>query len=217
MVKNFSLENEKNFSITGTVGDRIRQVRGSETQTTFAERLGITQRAVVNYETGGRVPKKSVLGKMSEQYGVNTDWLLTGEGEKLLPGSSFSEKDNTQQPEIIDSGEKKLLHGVENRVFSEDLQLGFAASRPAEAATGEAAPGPAAAPRSGSPAAPAAAPDLAAQLVAALRENAALLRELGDLRVREVEQRVELERLRAELASARARCALLEERENGSG
>ncbi len=236
------------------------------TQQAFAEKLGISSQAVINYEKHGRIPSRAILNKMSSEFGVSRDWLLTGlgekkvipgitfsdekntqhpesiedatkksdtgyhflekpacdEGEKLLPGSSFSggekaatvaafpDSAGTQQPEIIEGGKKKAATFAGNEGGDAPPQLGFAASRPA-AAAGEAAPGPAAA--APLPAAPAAAPDLAAQLVAALRENAALLRELGDLRVREVEQRVELERLRAELSSARARCALLEERE----
>lgn len=160
---------------------------------------------------------------MSEQYGINTDWLLTGEGEKFLPGRNFPAELETQPIEIIDGGEKKFLHG---RNFEPAGGAGGSEAKSGTAVPllktqqseiidgGEnfSAPGAENPPRP-APAAPAGAPDLAAQLVAALRENAALLRELGDLRVREVEQRVELERLRAELSSARARCALLEERE----
>lgn len=62
------------------VGERIKKIRGLETQTSFASRLGITQRAVVNYETLGRIPKGSILRKICEQYGVKEKWLLTGDG-----------------------------------------------------------------------------------------------------------------------------------------
>lgn len=69
----------------GSIGERIRTVRGTKTQTEFAVCLGITQRAIVNYETGGRIPKGSILRKICEQYGIEEKWLLTGEGPMCQP------------------------------------------------------------------------------------------------------------------------------------
>ena len=47
-----------------TISERIKIVRGTNTQKEFADRLGITQRAVVNYESLGRTPKGAVLKKI---------------------------------------------------------------------------------------------------------------------------------------------------------
>lgn len=50
------------------------------TQKEFSESLGITQRAVINYEISGRVPKKKILAAICEQFKICEHWLLTGEG-----------------------------------------------------------------------------------------------------------------------------------------
>ena len=51
-----------------TLGERIKQIRALETQEEFGLRIGVTQRAVVNYETQGRIPNKTILRKICEKY-----------------------------------------------------------------------------------------------------------------------------------------------------
>ena len=68
-----------------SVGERIRKLRGMNTQTEFANLLGITQRAVVNYETQGRIPRGSILKKICSCFGVSEKWLLTGSDEVNNP------------------------------------------------------------------------------------------------------------------------------------
>ena len=53
-----------------TISERIKIVRGTNTQKEFADRLGITQRAVVNYESLGRTPKGAVLKKICENVSI---------------------------------------------------------------------------------------------------------------------------------------------------
>ncbi|PWL61180.1 MAG: hypothetical protein DBY37_07170 [Desulfovibrionaceae bacterium] len=62
------------------LGERIKKIRGKMTQKEFSEILGITQRAVINYEISGRVPRKKILNSICEQFGICEQWLLTGEG-----------------------------------------------------------------------------------------------------------------------------------------
>ena len=163
MVKNISQKNTKIFFQLGTIGERIRNVRANETQSAFAARLGITQRAVVNYETGGRVPKKSILGKIKEQYGINPEWLLTGDGEKfaahpattkkmqeLSDTSDILEGKNAQHTEITNKDKTILSNTSDNTSLQQEL-------------------------------------------LNVLRDNASLLRQLGDLRV-------EVERQKARIA-----------------
>lgn len=66
-----------------TLGERIKQIRGKMTQKEFSQLLGITQRAVINYEISGRVPRKKILKSICEQFNVCEQWLLTGEGPML--------------------------------------------------------------------------------------------------------------------------------------
>ena len=62
---------------------RIKEIRKSEglTQTEFAERLGIPTRNIVNYENGLRSPSSGNVQNICRTFGINEQWLLTGEGE----------------------------------------------------------------------------------------------------------------------------------------
>ena len=68
---------EKNI---GQFGERLKLLRGRLTQQELADILGITQRAIVNYETGGRIPKGRILRKICEYFNASEQWLLTGAG-----------------------------------------------------------------------------------------------------------------------------------------
>lgn len=104
------------MSNNGSIGERIRTVRGTKTQAEFAVCLGITQRAIVNYETGGRIPKGSILRKICEQYGIEEKWLLTGEGPMCQPGGAppdFQSKMGDTSP-ILDSQNLQHAGFVDN-------------------------------------------------------------------------------------------------------
>ena len=63
--------------------DRIKQIRKSEnlTQVEFAERLVISASNVISYENGLRSPSASGIQNICRTFGINEQWLLTGEGE----------------------------------------------------------------------------------------------------------------------------------------
>lgn len=71
------------------VKDRIKQVRISlkdkngekMTQAALADELGLSKATVTAFETGNRIPSESIIKLISEKFGVNETWLLTGEGE----------------------------------------------------------------------------------------------------------------------------------------
>ena len=105
----------------GSIGERIRTVRGTKTQAEFAVCLGVTQRAIVNYETGGRIPKGSILRKICEQYRIEEKWLLTGEGPMCQPEgaqpdfqskmgdtSPILDSQNLQHADFVDSNKEKM-------------------------------------------------------------------------------------------------------------
>lgn len=56
--------------------ERLRQLRGGQNQTRFAETLGIPQTTYSNFERGVREPGLELLAKISTHYGVSVDWLL---------------------------------------------------------------------------------------------------------------------------------------------
>mgnify|MGYP005853738515 CR=1 FL=1 len=62
-----------------TIGERLRRLRGEESQEAFSRRVGITRSALANYETGRTKPKPSVLRQICQSLGLSESALLTGE------------------------------------------------------------------------------------------------------------------------------------------
>ena len=62
--------------------DRIKQIRKSNnlTQQEFASRLGVSRSGVASYESGEREPISAVIALICREFGINEDWLRTGEG-----------------------------------------------------------------------------------------------------------------------------------------
>lgn len=69
--------------------ERIKNLRKALnlTQQRFAERIGSTQNAVTNYESGRRNPSGSVVNNICKEFDVNEQWLRTGEGEMFIKKS----------------------------------------------------------------------------------------------------------------------------------
>ncbi len=77
---------EKNYQL----GSRIKDIRlrEHETQISFAGHLGITQGMLSRYEKG-TPPDPKIILKIVEEYKVNYQWLMTGNGGiDVPPGDS---------------------------------------------------------------------------------------------------------------------------------
>lgn len=61
------------------IGQRIRQLRGSERQDDFAPALGITQGQLSKIERGLLAPSVDVLVRLGRRSKKSVDWILTGE------------------------------------------------------------------------------------------------------------------------------------------
>jgi len=68
------------------VNERLEQIRKhfELTKKEFAEKLGITQQAYINYAKGKRDIPSNILLKVNRMFNISTDWLLTGRGEMFL-------------------------------------------------------------------------------------------------------------------------------------
>lgn len=102
------------------LGERIKKIRGEMTQKEFSELIGITQRAVINYEVSGRVPRKKILKAICEQLKVCEQWLLTGEGPMYCPDKQ-GEKMADSRPieknlpeQLFDNIDKKNIEPQQN-------------------------------------------------------------------------------------------------------
>ncbi len=63
-----------------SIGDRIKAARKQSaiSQTDLAERVGVTQPAVANWESGVHDPRRLMLAKIAEALQVSTEWLARG-------------------------------------------------------------------------------------------------------------------------------------------
>jgi transcriptional regulator with XRE-family HTH domain len=68
-----------------TLGERIKQIRmrASLTQTEFGKELGVSGATVSTSESGKTNPEARTLILICEKFGINREWLETGEGEML--------------------------------------------------------------------------------------------------------------------------------------
>jgi len=59
-----------------TIGDRIKFIRGSLTQTTFAEAIGTARSTLQNWEANGGFPTGEYLLKIHKKFKVNLNWFF---------------------------------------------------------------------------------------------------------------------------------------------
>ena len=77
-----------------TLGERLRLVRGGDTQKAFAAALGVHENSVANAERRGSATQDYLL-RIAEVRHINLHWLLTGHGSMRLDdadGSLLQEK-----------------------------------------------------------------------------------------------------------------------------
>jgi transcriptional regulator with XRE-family HTH domain len=76
------------------LGERLRLVRGAETQKAFAVALGVHENTVANAERRSSATQDYLL-RIAEVRNINLHWLLTGQGSMRLEepaGSLLQEK-----------------------------------------------------------------------------------------------------------------------------
>ena len=76
------------------LGERLRLVRGTETQRSFAAALGVHENTVANAERRDSATQDYLL-RIAEVRNINLHWLLTGQGTMRLEdptGSLLAEK-----------------------------------------------------------------------------------------------------------------------------
>ncbi|MHB8110900.1 MAG: XRE family transcriptional regulator [Syntrophorhabdaceae bacterium] len=67
---------EKKYSY---IGKRLKDLRGSLSQSEMANRFNMPLRSYQYYESGERVPPMPILAEIATQYGKTVDWLLSGD------------------------------------------------------------------------------------------------------------------------------------------
>ena len=92
------------------LGFRLKQIRTNKhlTQTEFGIALGVTKQAIANIECSHSNPSIEFLSKLIENFDVNVNWLITGNGVTFnsLPDnkiSSYDEEFTIKVKEILRS------------------------------------------------------------------------------------------------------------------
>jgi len=60
------------------IGERIKELRGGESQGKFADRFGVSRNTVMRYENGDRHPDDIFISDLCKAYNVSADWLVLG-------------------------------------------------------------------------------------------------------------------------------------------
>lgn len=68
------------------MNERIKEIRlfFGLTQVEFGRKIGVKQSAVTGYENGNRQPLDTVITSICREFGVNEEWLRTGEGPQFV-------------------------------------------------------------------------------------------------------------------------------------
>ncbi|WP_208431538.1 helix-turn-helix domain-containing protein [Bartonella doshiae] len=73
----------------------------------FSLKIGISIQGLGNYERGDRTPDATVLTSYGEKFGVNLNWLLTGEDEMFI--NMMKTQSFNISPPVIPTGLMKKL------------------------------------------------------------------------------------------------------------
>lgn len=67
--------------------DRLKELRKALnlTQQKFADKLGVKQNTIAQYEMGRNDPSDAVIISICREFNVSEDWLRNGEGEMFIP------------------------------------------------------------------------------------------------------------------------------------
>lgn len=94
-----------------TVGDRIKTVRGGVSQVDFAKKYGLNRNTLARYENGTNDPSASFLKALIEDFELDANWLLLGEGEppkqdprKMILLSHFDACDERGKDAMLTAG-----------------------------------------------------------------------------------------------------------------
>lgn len=120
-----------------TINNRVKSVREALglTSADFARKLNVKSGTVSMLETGTSKPGAEILIKISDTFGVPTDWLLKGEGEMFKNGVTpeipitpikVKEVKTVASNEIVDvSLYQKLVNTLEDRCKELSEQLTY--------------------------------------------------------------------------------------------
>lgn len=97
--------------------DRLKKLRKTLdlTQQAFADRIGMKQNTIAQYEMGRTIPSDAIIFSICREFNVNENWLRTGEGDMFMELSRDEQIEefigNLLQGEE-DSFKRRLISGL---------------------------------------------------------------------------------------------------------
>lgn len=98
------------------IGSRIREIRGALSRDAFAVKLRVDGSTIQRYETADNIPKGDVLERIHQEFGVNLNWLLTGEGEPYINKDRAGEFRMEDKEGLWARTEEKEIGGIKTTV-----------------------------------------------------------------------------------------------------
>ena len=107
------------------LGQRLKDIRGAQSQDAMSKLLGIPQTTWSNYEKGRNKPDLALIDKICTDFGVSLEWLLFGKGEKdaipLLEHSSACPQCAELQRQLAVTNERLFKAMEENGNLKEEI------------------------------------------------------------------------------------------------
>lgn len=94
--------------------DRLKELRKALhlTQQKLADKLGVKQNTIAQYEMGRNEPSDAVIVSICREFGVSKDWLRNGNGDMFIPMTRDEEIASFiggVQADVDDTFKKRLI------------------------------------------------------------------------------------------------------------
>ena len=94
--------------------DRLKELRKALhlTQQKLADKLGVKQNTIAQYEMGRNEPSDAVIVSICREFGVSEDWLRNGNGDMFIPMTRDEEIASFiggVQSDVDDTFKKRLI------------------------------------------------------------------------------------------------------------
>jgi transcriptional regulator with XRE-family HTH domain len=101
------------------LAQRLITVRGELTRTEFCRKLGISDSTYATYERGDRTPDTGLLAQLMNDWDVDLNWLLTGEGAPTRSQTKTEKPEQLPATSTIDPDLLKQVARIVSRVHAE--------------------------------------------------------------------------------------------------
>lgn len=97
--------------------DRLKELRKALhlTQQKLADKLGVKQNTIAQYEMGRNEPSDAVIVSICREFGVSEDWLRNGNGDMFIPMTRDEEIASfigSVQADVDDTFKKRFISAL---------------------------------------------------------------------------------------------------------